>query len=730
MKKFSRRYMTLCSSGVYSLKNKDREHELYEHMQQQIHMIGVTKTGLLYEIKMPEGTLLLSEYLRDEFLKLFGKYKADEKAEMTADSDNKLGRDLGRKLSKEIESLGKVERDFSYLPKIMEKLINERADQIKQNDIKGLCVCKNTAKSMVSARLQNGMTSTLFCPFLVKEVDYMLNERRTQGIMPNDQDAVEAARRAHSVCGMGCISKGFIKMGDNILLLNFAANGRPGSTLDEKMIRQALVSVVGNDVWSYSGTQLRTLTESFFLDVLEIEDKSLYLYPAAWIAKSRLYYEVCGRYQRTAEYETVLRELGMDVWWGIPNFQSLFVDFNNRVNLAVKKDSEGDCYSNLILDLYWLTDGNTEKFKELAMLVAAIFIGTIKVPKGSKNLISKSKLCQNVGILVKSSNTNFVREFLDDLLAFDVTSVYYNRTASCLVRSVGCLPLEAFGNYITHHTVDYLCDKDMLSTLTCEAYDGNMVNITTLPKSGQIDSQLKELLHNNGMSYTHTILGKLEYRPGGKLIFLDDGVASLDDCAATIQLGTAIPTECCYRKLTGLEKAVLYTEFTKLGYRILRENEEEDSHSETATDWMKIFLDECTKIVPFDRQAKWSVDDSTQLRTVQAAWKRFMTMLGIRSAKPTNVDFNTDARFQVNTENADALRERDLNRGYTEDDVLNDGSKSYCVRGLVVKPLWEVEAVATRLLAQSQKGENLNIEDFAHHVYMQLNLKNFPHNCL
>ena len=336
-------------------------------------------------------------------------------------------------------------------------------------------------------------------------------------------------------------------------------------------------------------------------------------------------------------------------------------------------------------------------------------------------------------VLIRTRNPRFLIDFLYDLFRFNICQKDFScpnsMSDNALRNKAGLAPTVDGQSYasrqgnpfhLTRYSVETLCSDENLPRFCTDVVNGQMLNVTQI-RPREVDKVLAcPWLCGKEFEFQHPYFGTSQFTPRATYVFVTqdyaemplkmDGFDVFDLCQDVSNIDKIAP-------LTGLEKAFLFTRFMLYGYSLLcelnAEKKDETENNEKKSKLFALFLETCTKRAPAGVEGMGDNMD-TPLLTLNAAWERFTTKLGIKKRQLTSADF-VDEGFNVRKYTNDELALRDRRAGYTEEEVLKRRSNANIVCDLIVKSSKEVEDAADAIVQKQQeqrRAEKLSVAAF------------------
>jgi len=306
-------------------------------------------------------------------------------------------------------------------------------------------------------------------------------------------------------------------------------------------------------------------------------------------------------------------------------------------------------FSKLIRTLYAISGGNILTIKQLAVMLAKIFIGR----KYLKELDSDNKLAHFTIII--SDNPKYIRDFLMDILAYDLSPKNLDYSDPRM-RNVSYRHKPNKLLYLaTEHTSAYLCNKENISNLIKEKLLGNIVNIDT--KNASIESgTFSKLLKSIAISCPDDKIfnNKLTYRSNAHYINICHTINELDvKGTGGLFYDTIICSgkvhNACYEPLDAYELFFLVSGFLNygislLGYDFTIEDAIYTKHSvpnqtETIRNFITEFYDDTFDLKKANHSQKADSNDFADIdNDIYPTYKKWFNLL-YKNATACTADF-------------------------------------------------------------------------------------------
>lgn len=156
----------------------------------------------------------------------------------------------------------------------------------------------------------------------------------------------------------------------------------------------------------------------------------------------------------------------------------------------------------------------------------------------------------------------------------------------------------------------------------------------------------------------------------------------------------------------------------------------ENSSSKPA-DLFELFINNCCTLVPVEPDTKPDATNATAKITLELAYKIFCTTLSPRNSGTIKIDENLLSNYKIEAHMVkaknNAIRNRDLQNGYDEEQVLAKDSNANYVAGIIIKNKNDIINIANSLCDKSETSDSsiLSIDDFINFLY-DLYLKYSP----
>lgn len=106
---------------------------------------------------------------------------------------------------------------------------------------------------------------------------------------------------------------------------------------------------------------------------------------------------------------------------------------------------------------------------------------------------------------------------------------------------------------------------------------------------------------------------------------------------------------------------------------------------------------------------------------MEAAYRKFSNIFNKTNNSTVKIDNDLLSSKNINAYitkvKNDAIRRRDLQNGYNEDEVLSEGSNASYVKGILVKSKEEIKNIAEGLQGKNTNAQNMSLDEFAEFLY-------------
>lgn len=404
-----------------------------------------------------------------------------------------------------------------------------------------------------------------------------------------------------------------------------------------------------------------------------------------------------------------------------PQSRGLYPFFSN---LKTKDSSK---LLKLFNALYVITAGRKDYFDNIAKLVAGIILGS--------EICKNNRLPINNVMLITANNTQFVREFILSLFLLGVQSdgrqgmdlATYNALVHNKTSEDGLKDSKYYG--VTKHTIKELSNENNTGKFLEDRLCSRFLNITDDLTQIKNKEYFIKLLKGEKIVHDSQLLGKQELVSDTSYLFIAakknefkdyDGLSYTEfDLAQNIPEG---------KRLFGLEtdlsdheKFFMLTAFAQYGISLLKKEQADidDSQSSEIDNPLKYFIEKCCEQKEVSDTDKVHELNSTAIRTLQYAYNNFFEIVAPKYKmtttwnKNTFLDYGLD--YKVEKTKCNAIRTRDLSRGYTEKEVLDKISNANHIMGVIVKPKDEIEKIARECNNETNSNpdsQSLSKEDF------------------
>lgn len=361
-------------------------------------------------------------------------------------------------------------------------------------------------------------------------------------------------------------------------------------------------------------------------------------------------------------------------------------------------------WAKLAKTLYLLTNGDKQCLDELAKLIAKIIIGT--------------EVCKQFDLKVKKAtviicnNKTFVLQFLQSVfLMGDLPPAFSHGEFNNLVHnSVSHDQLKNIRTWgITDYNLNELSNPGNTGIFLEDKLYSRILNITT--EGGKIidETYLNNLIAGRVVNGNNEYLGKQSLTSEANYVFIVSRREEVEkinsDNYDEINLSESIPEDILYfnkdTELSDWEKFFILNDLAWYGVKLLLNSEhEEENKVPKITDPVEFFTEKCCDKKEITEGDKHNAANATAMRTFGKAYNLFYNIVGKEYQLNDNqFDKNIDKKYKfpyiiLGGDRGNDIRERDLQNGYADDEVLKHNSKANICLGLVIKPKQEILNIA------------------------------------
>lgn len=402
--------------------------------------------------------------------------------------------------------------------------------------------------------------------------------------------------------------------------------------------------------------------------------------------------------------------------------------------------------ARIVKILHTLTDGNISKLDELAKTIAKILL-TKKVCKYLN--IDKNRIS-----IIKTSNKYFVKQFFRGLFLpkhyFDIYKDMISFNPLNNSEAVDCTRLFSddglsYGCIYTEYSLAELCDKKNIGKFIEDSFDGHLLNVcTNINNADKYNlAQLEKMADGTVIYGYNDILGKQEYRASDYNIFIIEDADELkkfslsEEKYSYFNLSDQIDIhqyifDCC-ETFEKKEIVFILQIIGKYGLDLLLKQKSpcKENSSSNPADLFELFINNCCTLVPFEPDTKPDATNATAKITLESAYKIFCTALNTRNSGIIKIDEKLLSNYKVEAHivkaKNNAVRNRDLQNGYDEEEVLAKDSNAGYVAGIVIRSKNDIIDIANNLWDKSDTSDSLvmTLDDFADFL-CDLSLKYSP----
>lgn len=407
--------------------------------------------------------------------------------------------------------------------------------------------------------------------------------------------------------------------------------------------------------------------------------------------------------------------------YGVESLQSInyevIADENRKMSkkqfvLCLGGDVSTGC-AVLLNTLFLITDGYKEKFDNLAKMIAGIVIGPrlsqlfdIKLPQAS---------------LIKTNNTMFIKKFL--------LNIFTDLRVDSKVLGV------------TQYSTAELADTKMTGKFIEDKLYSRYVNITSklnFNNSNECNKYLFNLIEGKLVKGKNEFLGEQSIRSSMYYVFLASTEDSVLEFASRncniIELGNSMPKDIDFiikykenknpNTLNNYEIKFMLVHVANYGLELLLEEQRENINRNACDKVIKepvgFFIEKCCTVVDnIGEGTKPNASNATAMPTFTAAYNLFYEIAdGVYGNRKFDKNIEEEEGFigKIVKDRSNDVRERDLQNGYSEDEVLKKDSKSNHCLGIIVKPKEEIKNIALEykesLQHNMQKWSDKEFVDF------------------
>lgn len=405
-----------------------------------------------------------------------------------------------------------------------------------------------------------------------------------------------------------------------------------------------------------------------------------------------------------------------------------------------------DLTARIVKILHTLTDGNISKLDELAKTIAKILL-TKKVCKHLN--IDKNRIS-----IIKTSNKYFVKQFFRGLFLPNHYFDIYKNTISFNPlnnpEAVDCTRLfshdgMSYGCIYTEYSLAELCDEKNIGKFIEDSFDGHLLNVcTNINNADKYNlTQLEKMADGTVIYGYNDILGKQEYRASDYNIFIIEDIDELkkfplsEEKYSYLKLSDQIDMhqyifDCC-ETFDKAEIVFILQIIGKYGLDLLLKQKPscKENFSSKPTDLFELFINNCCTLVPVEPDTKPDATNATAKITLELAYKIFCTTLSPRNSGTIKIDENLLSNYKIEAHMVkaknNAVRNRDLQNGYDEEQVLAKDSNANYVAGIVIKSKNDIIDIANSLCDKSEASDCsiMSLDDFVEFL-CDLSLKYSP----
>lgn len=361
-------------------------------------------------------------------------------------------------------------------------------------------------------------------------------------------------------------------------------------------------------------------------------------------------------------------------------------------------------WAKLAKTLYLLTNGDKQCLDELAKLIAKIIIGT--------------EVCKQFDLKVKKAtviicnNKTFVLQFLQSVFLMGALppAFSYREFYNLIHNSVSHDQLKNIKYWgMTDHTLSELSNPSNTGIFLQDKLYSRILNITT--EGGKIidETYLNNLIAGCVVNGNNEYLGKQTLTSEANYLFIVNRKEEVEkinsDNYDEINLSESIPEDILYfnkdTELSDWEKFFILNDLARYGVKLLLNAEhEEENKVPKITDPVEFFTEKCCDKKEITEGDKHDAANATAMRTFGKAYNLFYNIVGKEYQLNDNqFDKNIDKKYKfpyiiLGGQRGNDIRERDLQNGYADDEVLKHNSKANICLGLVIKPKQEILKIA------------------------------------
>lgn len=361
-------------------------------------------------------------------------------------------------------------------------------------------------------------------------------------------------------------------------------------------------------------------------------------------------------------------------------------------------------WAKLAKTLYLLTNGDKQCLDELAKLITKIIIGT--------------EVCKQFDLKVKKAtvvicnNKTFALQFLQSIFlmgalpsGFSLKEFYdltHNSVSYDQLKNI-----KYWG--ITDYNLSELSNPSNTGIFLEDKLYSRILNITK--EGGKIidETYLNNLIAGRVVNGNNEYLGKQSLTSEVNYVFIVNRKEEVEkinsDNYDEINLSESIPEDLLYfnkdTELSDWEKFFILNDLARYGVKLLLNAEhEEENKVPKITDPVEFFTEKCCDKKEITEGDKPDAANATAMRTFGKAYNLFYNIVGKEYQLDDNqFNKNIGEKYKfpysiVGSERGNDIRERDLQNGYAEDEVLKHNSKANICLGLVIKPKQEILKIA------------------------------------
>lgn len=408
------------------------------------------------------------------------------------------------------------------------------------------------------------------------------------------------------------------------------------------------------------------------------------------------------------------------------------VGFSHRVDIFNKYFTNSETlskYEDVLALFYCVSDGKIRVARRMAKLIAEVLYHNCFNDKG-----------KSIKVVV-TNKPESIKHFLSEVFKFGLNQNGVGIQSSRLVipSTLDSIVLDTCRRpngdfyHMTSYSVYQLQNPNDIVHFHQDALYGHVLNITDLGSCNCTKgSFLDKVASGTSVTYKHPNFGESNFLPTGSYVFVTDKVRN-KYFGEGIQCNQYEVYEFGGVRLNkqfaldSQQAGIILTYIAEWGNHM----PDAELKKQPGINVTRYFFERCLERKDYGYrlnqkgQKKPVVDEltATSLRTVQAAYSRFSQYFLGGSDVVATIDKSVLEAYGYQTCDAknDHIRARDLERGFSEQEVLKSESHTSFVVGCVVKSPKEIEIIAQQILAEEHDEETrLQLEDFIKIMKQQL----------